>query len=124
MASEEEVEDEEDELDAEAAIDELDAESLFGGEGVRARTSTTFNSADADDGSAEEEEEEASIEFTAPESERRTTPSESFAGPEGGDDDLERGTDSTTFKVEGVDDDTEALEDAESEDIVVINDFD
>ena len=108
------MEEEEDE----AAIDELDAESLFGGEGVRARTSTTFNSADADDGAAEEEEEEAVA--AAPESERLAIPSVS-AVPEGGDDDRERGTDSTTFKVEGVDDDTEALEDAdESEDIVVV----
>ena len=60
---------EEEELDAEAAIDEL-AGSIFGGEGERARTSTTFNSVDADDGAAEEEEEDAVVEFTAPESER------------------------------------------------------
>ena len=79
-------------------------------EGVRARTSTTFNSADADDGAAEEEEEDAVVEFTAPESERRATPSVS-AGPEGGDDDLERGTASTTFKVGSIDDDVDEDED-------------
>ena len=131
MASEEEEEEEEDELEDEAAINELDAGSLLGGEGVRARTSTTLNSADADDGAAEEEEEEAFVEFTAPENERLATPSDSVTGPEGGDEDLERGTASTTFKVEGINDDVDEDNDgvnaedvpsgeAESEDDIVV----
>ena len=83
--------------------------SLLGGEGVRARTSTTFKSIDAGDATA--------IEafrlpvFTVPEagdSERLATPTardSALPVTYGGDGDLERGSDSTTFKVEAIDDD-------------------
>ena len=67
-------EEEDEELEAGGGIQE---DSLLGGEGVRARTSTTFRSFDNDDAVAEEEEGEVFIALSAPElgeSERLANP--------------------------------------------------
>ena len=82
--------------------------SLLGGEGVRARTSTTFRYAEA--GGAAAVEAFRLPMFIVPEageSEMLATPPARVAAVTvlGGDCDLERGTDSTTFKVEDIDDD-------------------
>ena len=97
--------------------------SLLGGEGVRARTSTTFRSFDNDDAVTEEEEDEAFIVTSAPEpgdSDRLVIPIARVAAEvgSGGDGDLERGTDTTTFKViidaDGAEDDLEVDADADA----------
>ena len=106
--SDDEEEEDEDELDVGGGLEE--EALLLGGEGVRARTSTTFRPAEADDTVAEEEEDEVFIAFSSPEpgdSDRLVIPTARDAAVlgRGGDGDLERGTASTTFKVEDIDDD-------------------
>ena len=105
--SEEEIDGEEREFDAGRGVRE--EASLLGGEGVRARTSTTFISVDAEDTIAEKEEDEVFIAVSAAEpgdSKRLAIPTARVAAAPvlEGDGDLERGTDSTTFKVEDIDD--------------------
>ena len=90
----------------------------MGGEGVRARTSTTFKPINADD-AADVEASRLPI-LAAPESgdsERPATPSSRVAAAPvlGGDGDLERGTDSTTFKVEDIDDDVDDADGVEDD---------
>ena len=90
---------EEDEFDVGGGVKEA---SFLGGEGVRALTSTTFSSIDAGDAAAAEASRLPVS--TAPErgdSERFAIPTARVAATPvlGGDGDLERGTDSTTFKV-------------------------
>ena len=80
--------------------------SLLGGEGVRARTSTAFRYTKDDDAAAAVEA-FVTLVFTAPEagdSDRLATPParDAAAPVRGGDGVLERGTDSTTFKVEDI----------------------
>ena len=109
----EDDEDEDEELDAGERIRE--EASLVGGEGVRARTSTPFRSFNADDAVAEEEHAVVFIAISAPElgdSERLVIPTARDAAVPvlGGDGDLERGTDSTTFKVEDIDADVDAAD--------------
>ena len=96
-------EEDEDVLDVRGGVTE-DA-SLLGGEGVRARTSTTFRCIGACDAAAVKASRLPVL--TTPErgdSERFATPTARDAATPvlGGDDDLERGTDSTTFKVEDI----------------------
>ena len=109
----------EEEEELEAGRGTTEEASLLGGEGVRARTSTTFRSAEAEDAVVEEEEDEKFIATTAPEpgdSERLAIPTARVAATQVlcGDDDLERGTDSTTFNVE--DNDNDGDDDAEGTD--------
>ena len=86
----------------------------MGGGGVRARTSTRFRSVDTNDAVAEEEEDEVFIAISSPELGNRLAipPASVVATPVlGGDGDLERGTNSTTFKVANIADDVDGTVD-------------
>ena len=84
-----------------------------GGEGVRARTSTTFSSIDAGVAVAVKASRlPVSTALELGDSDRFATPSARAAATPvlGGDGDLERGTDSTTFKVKDIAADVDGAE--------------
>ena len=119
----EDEEEEDEELDVELEREICEVESTFGGEGVRALTSTTFRLiTDRDDAIAGEVRATAETSGDAAGGSKAdvlVTPPVGIALLLRGDEDRERGTTSTTFKLDDEEDDED--DDVDDEDDGVLD---